>query len=133
MASYQPPVYNRSLLAAADLSAKQYYFVGENGSNKYNVTGHDTLGALGQGFLMNTPQADEFCEVATVGGGAKAVSAGVIAAKAELIAKADGTVITAPAGSAGDVLSIIGIALEAAVSGDIFSVQPVLYTKTIHA
>lgn len=133
MASYQPPVFNRSLPAAADLSSRQFYFLGENGSNKYNVAGHDTLGALGQGFLMNAPLADEFCEVATVGGGAKGVAAASISAKAELIAKADGTLITVPSGSAGNVMAIVAIALEDASSGDVFAVQPVLYTKTIHA
>jgi len=133
MASFQPAVFNRSLQAAVDLSAKQFFFVGENGSNKYNVIGNDLVGALGQGFLMNQPLADEFCEVATVGGGAKAKAAGTISAKDELIAKADGTVIVAPAGSADDLIAIIGIALEDAVSGDIFAVQPVLYEKRTHA
>lgn len=133
MASYQSPVYNRSLLAAVDLSDKQFYYVGENGSNKYNVTGHDTLGLWGGGFLMNNPKINEACVVATIGGGAKGVAAGTIAVKAKIIAKADGTLITLPAGSAGDVLQIIAIALEAAVSGDHFAIQPIYDTKTVHA
>lgn len=133
MASYQPASFNRSLLAAVDLSSSQFLYVGENGSGKYNVIGNDTLGALGQGFLMNQPLADEFCEVATVGGGAKGKAAGTISAKDKLISKADGTVITAPAGSPGDLIAIIGIALEDAALDDIFAVQPVLYEERIHA
>jgi hypothetical protein len=125
MASYAIPRFTRSQPAAADLSAKQFYFVADNGSDKYNVAGGAT-GAFGAGFLMNKPLADEFCEVASLGGGAKAVaSATVSGPDIELKADAAGTV--SPATVAGDI--ICAISRESAASGDIFEVEPAYYRK----
>jgi hypothetical protein len=125
MSSYAIPRFTRSLLAAVDLSAKQFYYVADNGSGKYNVSG-SAYGTIGGGFLMNKPLADEFCEVASTGGGAKAVAAATIAtALTELKADADGKVIPA---LAGDI--VIAIAMETAAVDDTFEVLPVYYRKS---
>lgn len=125
MASYAVPRFTRSQPAAADLSAKQFYYVGDDGSDEYDVAGGAT-GAIGAGFLQNKPLAGEFCEVMSIGGGAKAVaSATVSGPDIELKADAAGTV--SPATVAGDIVS--AISREAAASGDIFEIEPVLYRK----
>lgn len=125
MASYTPERWARALLAAVDLSAKQFYYVADNGSDKYNVSG-SAYGAIGGGFLMNNPEADEACEVASTGGGAKAVAAATIsAALIELKANALGTVEPA---LPGDI--VIAISMESAATSDIFEVLPVYYRKT---
>lgn len=125
MASFTKPRFTRALLAAVDLSAKQFYYVGENGSGAYNVAGGAT-GAIGAGFLNNCPEAGETCEVMGMGGGAKAIaSATVSGPEIELKADAAGTV--SPATVAGDIVS--AISKESAVSGDKFEVEPVYYRK----
>ena len=124
MSSYSEPRYIKSLLAAVDLSAKQFYYVADNGSGKYNVAGSVT-GAVGAGFLMNNPEADEACEIAANGGGAKGVAAGTIsAAMIELKANALGTVEPALPGDL-----VIAISMQSAVAADIFEVNPVYYIK----
>lgn len=124
MASYVPTRPGRSQLAAVDLSAKQFYFVGDNGSGKYNVVGSAT-GAIGAGFLMNNPALNEACEIASNGGGAKGVCAATIsAAKTELKANALGTLLPA---LDGDI--VVAISMEAAAVSDIFEINPVYYIK----
>lgn len=125
MASFAEPKLTKSLLAAADLSAKQFYFVAENGSNKYNVAGGAT-GAFGGGFLMNAPEANQACEVAGPGGGAKAVLSGTISNYyTELKATTGGTLVEAD--TAGDI--VCALALGTGVSGDIIEVLPLFYRK----
>ena len=125
MASYSSPRFTRSLPAAVDLSAKQFRYVGENGSDKYNVTG-GAAGAIGAGFLMNAPLADEFCEVANIGGGAKGVAAETISG-AEIELKADANGDMEVADIAGDI--VCAISKESAATSDVFEVEPVLYRK----
>jgi len=120
MSSFQPSVFNRSLPAAADLSAKQYFAVVENGSNKYAIAGANVLIA---GFLQNVPLINEFCEVATIGGGSKGVAAATIAVKDLLETDSNGELIV----SVGTPSNVVAIALEAAADGDIFAIQPVLF------
>lgn len=125
MASYALPRYTKSMLAAADLSAKQFYFVGDNGSDAYNVAG-GANGDFGAGFLMNKPSTGEMCEVASVGGGAKCVlSEAVTSVYTELKAVAAGTCDIAD--TAGDV--VVAVALQIGDIGDIIEVMPVLYRK----
>lgn len=124
MASYYTERFTRSLLAAVDLSAKQFYYVADNGSGKYNVAG-SVVGQIGAGFLMNNPLADEACEVASNGGGAKAVaSATISAAQIELKADDDGKALPALPGDL-----VIALSMESAAVGDIFEVNPVYYVK----
>lgn len=122
MASYACPRFTRSLQAAADLSAKQFYYVGDNGSGKTNIVG-GIQGAVGFGFLQNKPLADEFCEIAANGGGSKAVAGTTIsAAKLPLKANALGKLVPAVAGDI-----VVAISMEAAAVDDIFEVNPILY------
>lgn len=122
--SYAIPRYTKSLLAAVDLSAKQFYYVGENGSGAYNVAGAAT-GALGAGFLMNAPKINEACVVASIGGGAKGVLSGTVTVELELKATTGGTLVEAD--TAGDI--VVAIAKSAGVSGDIIDIEPVYYRK----
>lgn len=125
MSSYQKPVFNKSLLAAVSLAAKQFYYVGENAAGAINVKGA-AAGAIGMGFLQNTPLAGEACEIMTIGGGAKGVlSEAVTTYGTELKAIAAGTLDIAD--TAGDI--VVAISLDTGVSGDIIEVQPVLYRK----
>lgn len=124
MGSYTPPRQGRSQLAAVDLSEKQFYYIGDNGSGKYNVTGSAT-GAIGAGFLMNNPLANEACDIAANGGGAKGICAATIsAAKIELKANALGTLEPALTGD-----TVIAISSESAAVSDVFEVNPVYYVK----
>jgi len=125
MASFQPPVFNRSLPAAADLSTKQFFAVVNNGSEKYAVAGANFQIA---GFLQNVPLLDEFSEVATIGGGSKAVAGGTITAKDKLETNGSGQLILATGSSKHQ---IVAVALEDAVVNDVFAVQPVAYEQDI--
>ena len=124
MSSFMQARYTRTLLAAVDLSAKQYYYVANNGSDKYNVAG-GVVGAVGAGFLMNAPEADEMCEIAANGGGAKGVAAETIsAAGLELKANVLGTLENAVAGDV-----VVALSVQSAAASDVFEVNPVYYVK----
>lgn len=125
MASFMETRLTRTLLAAVDLSLKQYFYVANNGSDKYNVSG-GIQGAVGSGFLMNAPAADEMCEVAANGGGAKGVAAVTIsAALIELKANVLGTLEPA---LTGDI--VVAISMQSAAVSDVFEVVPVYYIKS---
>lgn len=125
MSSYQKPVFGRSLLAAADLSAKQFYFMKDTGSDTYNVGG-GANGAIGAGFLQNKPLIGEACEIMTVGGGAKGVLSEIVTgADVELKAVATGKLEIAD--TAGDI--VVAISRQSGAIGDIIEIQPVLYRK----
>ncbi len=127
MSSYQKPVFNKSLLAAVDLSAKQFYYVGEDGSGTVNVKGA-AAGAFGLGFLQNNPLAGEACEIMKTGGGAKGVlGEAVISYHAPLKAVADGTLENAD--TAGDI--VVARSLDTGVAGDEIEVEVTDYI--IHA
>jgi len=125
MASYQKPRFNRSLLAAIDLSASQFLYVSDNGSELANIAG-GINGAVGLGFLMNKPEAGEECEIATIGGGAKGVAVETIsAALTELKADAAGKMAVALPGD-----KVSAIALQTAAASDVFELMPVQYFKS---
>ena len=125
MSSYQKPVFNKSLNAAVDLSAKQFYYIGENSSALANVKG-GAAGAIGLGFLQNRPLAGESCEIMTMGGGAKGIlSEAVTAYGTELKAVATGLLEIAD--TAGDIVN--AISLDTGAIGDAIEIQPVLYRK----
>lgn len=120
MASYTPIRSTRSLLAASDLSAKQFYYVGDNGSGACAIVGSAT-GALGFGFLQNNPEAGEACVIGSIGGGSKAIAGAVIsAAQLDLKANALGEMIPA---LPGDI--VVAKSMESAADGDYFEVEPV--------
>lgn len=125
MASYQLPRYGRGLVAGADLSAKQYHYVKDDGTNSAVIAGGAT-GAIGAGFLENFPALGEECNIMTIGGGAKGVCAEIVSGpNIELKADANGQMVLAD--TAGDI--VCAISQEAAAVGDVFELLPVLYRK----
>ena len=116
-------------VAAADLSAKQFFAV------KIDNTGKAALSGAGEpaiGILQNNPASGVAAAIA-ISGTSKAVAGGSITAGDRLTADATGKMVTATAGRtntsdtgvAADPLigsNVIGIALEGAASGDIFQV-----------
>ena len=125
MSVSQQSVFARTRKAGADLSAKQYHYVEVNASDEAIVEVLDSK--AGSGFLMNAPLQDEFCEIATEGGGALAVCAATISA-AELELMNDtgnpGQLIPATTGK-----FVVAISVEAATADDVFAVRPVNYYK----
>ena len=117
MASYPKPNFITNLVAASALTSSQYKAVYVNSAGKIAVAG---AGANAIGFLHNAPAADAICEVATVGGGAKAIAGGTITAGSELEVDANGDLVV----TAGAAENTVAIALESAVDGDIFAVLP---------
>ena len=121
-----------NLVAAADLSAKQYFGVKVDSAGKIALIA--AAGELAIGILQNKPEAAQAAEV-MVSGVSKGVASGAIAAGAKvafdsagkLKAAVLGKVDTSDAGAAADPLigsHVIGILLEAAgADGDIVAVQ----------
>lgn len=125
MATNQEASFVRPLKAAVDLSAKQYYFVKDDGSEEAVLAGGST-GEIGAGFLQNTPKQGETCDIAGVGGGAKAIaSATITGPQIELMALATGKLT--PAVVAGDI--VVALSKESAAAEDIFEVVPINYRK----
>jgi hypothetical protein len=128
--SYENTGHQMTLVAAADLSAKQYYAV------KIDSNGLAALAAAGEpavGILQNKPTAGQSATIWTFGPRTKAVAGGTIAAGALVASDANGKLVTATtgkvntsdAGAAADPLiasNVLGIAATAAVSGDVFTV-----------
>jgi len=97
--------------AAADLSAKQFHAVKITAAFAVNLT--SVAGESTFGVLQNTPTSGQAAEVMHTGV-TKVVAGAAISAGADVMAGADGRVITAAtAGS-----KIIGRALEAAVNAN---------------
>lgn len=124
-----------SAVTGADLSANQYFGV------KLNSSGKAVLAAAGQfavGVLQNNPGNGQVASIATVGAITKAKAGGTIAAGATVAVNSAGkfvdateaVVATNDAGSSTDAVigsNVIGVALAAAVDGDIF---PLLLTMS---
>jgi hypothetical protein len=112
--------FSYSFVAAADLSAKQFYAVAIDSAGKVNVAG---AGVPVAGVLTNKPTSGQEASVAILGI-SKAVAGGTIAAGALVEANASGQFITISAlvqasGAAG---MACGICLTpTTVSGDIFT------------
>lgn len=102
-----------SLVAAADLSAKQFCAVKIDTNGQAAVAG---AGEAGVGVLLNNPVAGQSASI-QIGGVAKAKAGATIAAGAAVAANASGLLITATTGN-----YIVGFAKEAAASGDTFAV-----------
>lgn len=103
-----------SLVAAADLSAKQYHVVKVDNTGKAAVSGASDLNSIG--VLQGKSIAGEAATVA-VYGVTKAAAGGNITAGAAVTSDANGKVVTAGAGK-----QIIGHALVGGASGDVISV-----------
>jgi hypothetical protein len=85
-----------SRLAAADLSAKQYYFVNLNSTG--GVVLADAAGESCLGVLLNKPTSGQVAQVA-IGGVTKVISSGVIAVNAMVATDANGKAKVAVAGA----------------------------------
>lgn len=116
MANFPCPQLITNLVAGEDLSALQYRPMRLTSAGSVfadtSLTGDKTIG-----ILMNAPTIGQVCEIATVGGGAKALAGGTIAAGDPVTASSVGRVVKATSGK-----DVIGYALESAVSGDIFGI-----------
>lgn len=119
MTAFIEPVYFLGKTAGADLSAKQYHYVKHDGSGGVAVAG---AGEFGIGFLMNTPALGEPCEIATLGGGAKGVLAGTLAAGALVKCDANGHLVALASNND----KAVAILCEGGVDNDIVAVQPII-------
>jgi hypothetical protein len=103
-----------SLVAAADLSAKQYYIVDVDTAGKAALCG---AGEVPFGSLQNKPEAGYVAEV-QVYGVAKVVAGAIVAVGASVTSDANGKAVTATTGD-----NVLGTALVAsAADGDIIPV-----------
>lgn len=123
-----------TLVAAADLSAKQYCHIKVDSNGKAAVA---AAGEFAIGILQNNPGAGQAATVA-YSGVSKVLAGGTVAAGATVKSDSNGKAAdameantnTSDAGGVTDPLvgsHVSGIALESAVAGDIF---PVLLTLT---
>lgn len=123
-----------TLIAAADLSAKQFYAVKIDNTGKAALAG---AGEMACGILQNKPASGEAATIA-VFGTTKAQAGGTVTAgdvvKADaagkIVVASKGTTNTSDAGAGSDPLlgsNVLGIAQESAVDGDVF---PVLITHS---
>lgn len=120
MASFPVPINITNEIASTDLSSSQYKAV-VLGSTGIAVAGADVNSI---GFLMSQPTAGQVCEVATFGGGAKAIAGGPITQGDYLKIDANGDVIVATLSTE----NIVAQALDDAVDNDVFAVLP-LFNK----
>jgi len=111
-------------VAAADLSAKQYYVVYLSAANTVNVSG---AGVLSLGVLQNKPESGEGAIVSRDGDVTSAVAGAAISAGDELTTDSSGRVITAD--DYAD--EIIGIAMSAAsAAAEVIEMLQIHKTKT---
>lgn len=115
------PVWNSSLLAGADLSAKQYYAVKVTAANTINLSG---AGENALGILQNDPTSGQVATVMVLGE-SKAIYGGVVAAGANLKSDAAGKLVTA-----GGTDAVIAVAAEAGNANEIHTVYLVTRTST---
>ncbi len=115
MATCPTPNLITNLTAYTTLAAAQYKAVrlDANGVN-LATTGENSLG-----ILQNAPGAGQVCEIAIPGGGAKATSGDTITAGQLLEVGSNGVLVRAQ----GVAENIVAMALESAVSGDVFAVM----------
>lgn len=116
MANYPNPNIIINLASGSDLSAAQYKAIVLSSDGAVDLAG---VNAKAIGFLMSVPSATVggITEIATQGGGAKAIAGATVTAGDELTVDSAGDVITAVSGS-----NVVGIAMESAVDGDVFGI-----------
>jgi len=126
MTAFNTPNIISNFRAGADLSAdaNKYLAVKFDGSGDIVLAG---AGEAAIGFLFNSPQLGDVTEVATLGGGAKGVSAGTIAAGVFVKSDANGKLVAAT--TANDLA--IARTMKSSVADDVVEIQPVLLR--IHA
>lgn len=110
--------------AGADLSADSNLYK----AVKFDDSSGDIIAAVAGdkavGFLFNLPDDGETAEIATIGGGALAIAAASISAGDLLKSDANGKMVVASNNND----MVIARAMSNAASGDIFSVQPCLFS-----
>ena len=106
--------HSLSLVAAADLSAKQFHAVTVNSAGRAAIADADDQVI---GIVQNNPASGQAATVA-FGGVSKAAAGGNITAGNRVTANASGQIVAAA--NAGD--SVIGVALTGGASGEIISV-----------
>jgi hypothetical protein len=118
-----------TLVAGADLSAKQFYAVKVNSSGQAVTAG---AGEAAIGIVQNDPASGQAGAI-RVAGVSKAVAGGNVTAGAQVAANADGKIVTATAGrtntndagSTTDALigsNVIGVALSGGADGEVISI-----------
>jgi len=106
-----------TLIAGADLSAKQFHFVEvDNADGTVDVCDNATDRPIG--VLQNTPKAGEAADVLIVGG-SKVAAGGTASAGQALFTSASGTAVTLAIGTTGSAAFIVGSFIEPAAAGAI--------------
>lgn len=101
-------------IAGSDLSTKQFQFVSFNSSGQLAITAD---AAAADGVLLNKPSASgQVAAVATVPGQISRALAGGTITNGDLLEVATGKAVTKSSGK------VVGKALSAAVSGDVFPI-----------
>lgn len=114
MGSFATPKNIINLAAGSDLSSSQYKALVLSADGAVDVAGANVSII---GFNMTKPTAGKAAEIASIGGGAKAIAGGTITAGDLLKTDSNGDVVTA---SVGD--TYCALALESAVDNDVFNV-----------
>jgi len=104
---------DKSFVAAADYSAKQYYAMKVSADGTITIASAATDALVGT--LLNEPKSGEMGQIA-MSGTSKGFAGGTVAIGDKLTADAAGKLIATT--TAND--SVIGVALESAVASDIF-------------
>jgi len=120
MASYGQPnnIINRK--AAADYSASTNLYLCMKPSSDTEVT-KGGAGDLCVGFLNNLPESGQVAEINGLGGSSLAKAGGSVSVGNLVMCDANGAVVVATSGN-----FTVGIALQDAVSGDLFEVMPMM-------
>ncbi len=106
-----------TLVAGADLSAKQFHFVEQSNADG-TVTVCDNAADRPIGVLQNTPKAGEAADVLIVGG--SKVAAGATASPGQpVFTSASGTAVTAAIGGAASTAYVVGTFIQPAAAGAI--------------
>lgn len=116
--AYEENLSTISLEAAADLSAKQYYFMKVDTNGRANVPSVE--GEITAGVLQNDPAAlGRAATIAVAGSVSKVVAGEAIAAGAQITAGSDGRAMNS---DSGDDTRGINLTIAATAAGDIISV-----------
>ncbi len=118
--SQEHVTFSRTILAGADLSANQNYFVKKDSNG--NAVLCSVLGEASEGVLYNAPGNGEACTIAQYGT-KKVVAGGTVAVGAWVTTDAAGKAVATT--TAGHVVR--GRALESAVAGDVFEIELCLF------
>lgn len=103
-----------SLVAGADLSAKQYFFVAVSADGQIDPAGD---GAMADGVLQNKPDAAGKAATVAIGGITQVICGGTVTRGGPVASDAAGEAVDA---ATGDI--ILGTALETGADGQVISI-----------